>query len=272
MNKYYASISILTVTAAIVAGTIYLIQSSDSEIVSAKISKDTVATGGMIDRQNGSPSSALNTQTKTLASNAGGLLASPFAIGSPVNGSNLGLPATTVSASATDSASQTPEKEVITPQEAARRQKMEQLGYMVPPDYYNKDLKTLQKMAKAGDAFAMVHIGEKYAFELNGQTNNPEFDSKIDYASAAKQSFKEALVAGNIRSAGIIAELYFQEKNSMQAYAWHLVSDQMGDSISADWFRSTDMAKNATPELKNAAATRAAQIISELKAMQKKTP
>jgi len=89
---------------------------------------------------------------------------------------------------------------------------MEDLGYLVPPSYYTKDLKTLRQMAKAGDAFAMVHIGEKYAFELNGQRNHPEFDPNMDYPSAAKQSFKDALIAGNIRSAGIIAELYYQEK------------------------------------------------------------
>ena len=163
------------------------------------------------------------------------------------------------------------EKEVVSAEELARRKKMAALGYMVPTDYYTKDLKTLRQLAQAGDAYAMVHLGEKYAFELNGQTTNPEFEQGVDYAKAAKQSFKDALVAGNIRSAGIIAELYFQEKNATEAYAWHLISDQLGDDISANWFRRTDMAQQATPAVKQAAQARAAQIMAELKLSKKST-
>lgn len=169
------------------------------------------------------------------------------------------------------SATSEPEKEVVSAEELARRKKMAALGYMVPTDYYTKDVKTLRQLAKSGDAYAMVHLGEKYAFELNGQTTHPEFEQGIDYAKAAKQSFRDALVAGNIRSAGIIAELYFQEKNATEAYAWHLVSDQLGDDISADWFRRTEMAQQATPAVKQAAQTRALQIMAELKLTKKST-
>lgn len=158
-----------------------------------------------------------------------------------------------------------PEKEIVSDGELARRKKMIALGYMVPTDYYSKDVKTLKQLAKAGDAYAMVHLGEKYYFELNGQIANPEFERGLDYPVAAKQAFKDALVAGNVRSAGIIAEIYFQEKNPTEAYAWHLVSDQLGDDISAEWFRRTDMAKQASPEIRQAAAIRAAQILRELK-------
>ncbi|WP_395005457.1 hypothetical protein [Undibacterium sp.] len=163
-----------------------------------------------------------------------------------------------------------PEQEVTSPAEAERTKKLQELGYMLPPEYYSKDLKTLRRMAKAGDAFAMMHIGEKYYFEMQGQTQHPDFEKNMDYAKAAKQSFQDALAAGNIRSAGIIAELYFQEKNPTEAYAWHLVSDQLGDSISAEWFRRTEMAMQASDAVKQAAATRAAQILAELK-LKKKT-
>lgn len=162
-----------------------------------------------------------------------------------------------------------PEKEVVSAAELARRQKLQSLGYMVPTDYYTKDLKTLRQLAKAGDAYAMVHLGEKYAFELNGQTSHPEFEQGVDYAKAAKQSFKDALVAGNTRSAGIIAELYFQEKNVTEAYAWHLVSDQLGDDISANWFKRTEMAQQASAQVKQAAQMRANQIMTELKLSKK---
>ncbi len=195
---------------------------------------------------------------------------SPFLLGQAVTDGTGKLPDDKLLAVESPEVLGTPEPEIIPPAEAARRKKMIELGYMVPTEYYSKDLKTLRQMAKAGDAYAMVHIGEKYYFEMQGQLTHPEFDRNLDYPNAAKQSFKDALVAGNIRSAGIIAEVYYQEKNVTEAYAWHLVSDQLGDNISAEWFRRTDMAQQASAEVKQAAAARAAQIIEELK-LKKKT-
>ncbi|MDW5416105.1 hypothetical protein R6242_05915 [Iodobacter sp. CM08] len=158
----------------------------------------------------------------------------------------------------------TPDKEVIGPEEAARRKKMEALGYMVPADYLTKDLQSLKKMAKAGDAYAMVHLGEKYYFELNKNPENPDYDPQTDYANQAKSTFKDALVAGNIRSAAIISELYLQENNLVDAYAWHLISDRLGDSISADWFRSTKVYTEASEQLKQAAKAKLPVLIAEL--------
>ncbi|MEC5160559.1 hypothetical protein [Janthinobacterium sp. CG_S6] len=163
-----------------------------------------------------------------------------------------------------------PGPEVITAQEDARRKKMAALGYMVPPDYYSKDLKTLRQLANGGDAYAMVHLGEKYYFELNGNKSNPEYESGTDYSAAAKESFKLALAAGNIRSAGIISELYLQENNAVEAYAWHIVSEKMGDSISADWFRGTRLAQQASDGLKREAGARAAKINAELDGLKRK--
>jgi hypothetical protein len=157
-----------------------------------------------------------------------------------------------------------PDKELISPEEAARRKKMEALGYMVPADYLTKDLQSLKKLAKSGDAYAMVHLGEKYYFELNKNPENPDHDPQTDYANQAKSTFKDALVAGNIRSAGIIAELYLQENNLVDAYAWHLISDRLGDSISADWFRSTKVYTEASDQLKQAAKAKLPVLIAEL--------
>ena len=192
--------------------------------------------------------------------------ASPFEL---ADGTDVQLTPQANSVTAAQSMLALPEPEIITPEEAARRKKLHDLGYMVPPEYYEKNLKTLKQMAKKGDAYAMVHLGEKYYFELNGQTQHPEYESNVDYNRAAKQSFQDALAAGNVRSAGIIAELYFQEKNSLEAYAWHLVSGRLGDDISAEWFSRTDMALQASLELKQAAERRAAEILEEMKRRKK---
>ncbi|MBV1775520.1 hypothetical protein KSF73_07295 [Burkholderiaceae bacterium DAT-1] len=157
------------------------------------------------------------------------------------------------------------EKEALSPEAERRRKQMEKLGYFLSPDYYTKDLATIKKLAKGGDAFAMMHLGEKYYFELKDQPGNPEFDPKANYGDLAKEAFRQALVAGNIRSAGIIAELYLQEKNVQDAYAWHLVSAKLGDDISAEWFQKTELAQQASDAVKQAAELQAQKIINEMK-------
>lgn len=163
-----------------------------------------------------------------------------------------------------------PEKEVIPPEEAARRKKMEALGYMVPPAYYNKNLATLRDMARQGDAYALVHLGEKYYFELNGQKANPEYDPAMDYPAAAKKSFSEALAVGNIRSAGIISELYLQENNAVDAYAWHLLSRRLGDSISAEWFEKTTTYANLSEQQKQQALAKLPDLVSNINSLSAK--
>lgn len=157
-----------------------------------------------------------------------------------------------------------PDKDVISPEEAARRKKMEQLGYMVPADYYQKNLATLRQLAQRGDAYALVHLGEKYYFELNGQKSNPEFDPAINYPDAAKKSFSEALAVGNIRSAGIISEIYLQENNAVDAYAWHLLSKRLGDDISAAWFEKTALYASLSEQQKLQAQSKLPDLVNNI--------
>nr|CCO25567.1 Hypothetical protein HCH_06672 [uncultured bacterium] len=152
-----------------------------------------------------------------------------------------------------DTAISKPDTEIVSAEELARRKKMEALGYMLPPDYYKKDINTLRQLAKNGDAFAMVHLGEKFYFELNGRPQNPDFEKGVDYASQARLSFSQALAAGNIRSAAIISETYLEENKRVEAYAWHILSEQLGDSISADWFKRTKVYATLTEQEKNQA-------------------
>lgn len=190
---------------------------------------------------------------------------------SPFGSSNANTDAMVNNANnSTAAASSAPEPEVVPPAEAERRKKMKQLGYMVPTEYYLKDLATLKQMAKNGDAYAMVHLGEKYYFELNGSKQNPEFDPNMDYGSAARLSFSQALAAGNVRSAAIIAETYLQENNKVDAYAWHLLSEQLGDSISADWFKSTKTYSNLTAEEKQAGRAKLPELIANVNELGKK--
>ena len=179
---------------------------------------------------------------------------SPFASGE----GKLGNEASTSSKPAS------PEAEVVSAEELARRKKMQDLGYMVPTDYYQKDLRTLRQMAKNGDAFAMVHLGEKYYFELNGRDQSPDFEKGVDYATEARRSFSQALAAGNIRSAAIISETYMQENKRIEAYAWHMLSEQLGDRISAEWFKRTQLYTSLTAQERKSAQEKIPGLIENL--------
>lgn len=191
---------------------------------------------------------------------------SPFALGTPASDAGSGA-----NGNGANPALASPEPEVISAAEAARRQKMEKLGYMLPPDYYRKDLASLKKLAQSGDGFAMMHLGERYYFELNGQPQNPDYDARLDYRELARQEFMASLVAGKVRPAGIISELYLQEHNVVDAYAWHLLSDKLGDSISAEWFRRTRDYQNLTDNDKQLAQVRLNEIQQRLNQMAKQT-
>lgn len=201
-----------------------------------------------------------NTPQRTNAiEQPGAAMASPFGMGGTMQAGVNSAPGTNTLANGP-----TPDKEVISEAEAARRKKMTQLGYDIPPDYYTKNISTLKQLARKGDAYALVHLGEKYYFELNGQKDNPEYDPKADYPALAKQSFTQALAAGNVRSAGIISELYLQENNVVDAYAWHLVSKRLDDNISAEWFQKTAAYNSLTELQKQQGSSRVPGLIANI--------
>lgn len=233
--------------------------SSDAKDIKADVNQNNQEQLGL--------AAATKNGNNTGATTSFGLQASPFELGQPSTDAHSDVHGT--SSPQMKSVVELPEPEIISPEEAARRKKLEKLGYMLPPEYYTKDLKTLRKMAQAGDAYAMMHIGEKYYFEIQGQINHPEYEQGIDYKKSAKEIFQEALIAGNIRSAGIIAELFYQEGNVVEAAAWFIVAAQLGDDISAEWFSRTQMSMQATAEIRNAAASRAVSILASLRSKMK---
>lgn len=255
MKKTHRILATVFVGAAI--GAIYLIQSEPSsttlELAKTKAEAEHLHTFDKTEPKH-QADIAMHKPNSTSSTNMESWQTSPFAsgegkLGGEVSSSKQAAP---------------PEPEVVSPEELARRKKMQALGYMVPTDYYQKDLRTLRQMAKNGDAYAMVHLGEKYYFELNGRDQSPDFEKGVDYAAQARQSFSQALAAGNIRSAAIISETYMQENKRVEAYAWHLLSEQLGDSISAEWFKRTQLYTSLTAQEKKSAQEKMPALIENL--------
>ncbi len=152
--------------------------------------------------------------------------------------------------------------------DAEKERKMQELGYLLPPEYHDKDLFTLQALAKNGDIWALVHLGERYYFDIGVRADHPDRRAALDYPKLAKDAFREALARGHRHSAAILAEVHLLEKNSVDAYAWILIAEKQGDDISVDWFRRTKDFQNLASTERAKAEARAQELereISELR-------
>jgi hypothetical protein len=122
----------------------------------------------------------------------------------------------------------------------ARQKKMESLGYGSPPEYYEMDLKTLKRLAKQQDVFALLQLAEQYYNEERRLSSDPEFPKNEDPKQLAKQYLANAAGAGHSRAAAILARHYFDENDQVNAYAWRLVSEQIGDGSNPVWGPDTN--------------------------------
>lgn len=123
---------------------------------------------------------------------------------------------------------------------AAREKKMESLGYGSPPVYYDMDLGTLKKLARQGDGDAMLQLAEQYYNEGNFISSDPEFPKNEDPKLLAKQYLANAVGAGYSRAASILAKHYVEENDLINAYAWRLVAEKIGDANNQVWGKNTN--------------------------------
>lgn len=130
----------------------------------------------------------------------------------------------------------------------ARQKKMESLGYGSPPEYYEMDLKTLKKLAKLHDGDAMLQLAEQYYNEANIIYSDPEFPKNGDPKAIAKQYLTEAFGAGFSRAASVLAKHSFDENDLVEAYAWRLVAEKVGDSDNPVWGGNTNQFANLSPD------------------------
>jgi len=138
----------------------------------------------------------------------------------------------------------------------ARQKKMESLGYGSPPEYYEMDLKTLKKLAKQQDVFALLQLAEQYYNEERRLSSDPEFPRNEDPKQLAKQYLANAAGAGHSRAASILARHYFEENDPVNAYAWRLVSEQIGDGTNPVWGADTNQFANLSDAQVRLARTR----------------
>lgn len=144
-----------------------------------------------------------------------------------------------------------------TPEQKAQSAELKRLGYHIHERYYLMPLMKLRQTASAGDVQALTHLAERYLFFLDGKPQEPEFEQGFAYRDAAREALKQAYLGGNLHAAAIISESFLLDKRPLDAAAWNLIAERVGDKLSTDWFRDTQDYRQLT-EAQKAEARRLA--------------
>lgn len=120
-----------------------------------------------------------------------------------------------------------------------RREHMLAMGINTPDAYYAMSLHELRQRAASKDVMAMLQLAVQYGAETSDLEGEAGYDPAIDPRTEQKKYLVSAVNAGHIRSAAVLARLYSQENNAVDAYAWHLLAERLGDSSGSTWARET---------------------------------
>ncbi|WP_444996328.1 hypothetical protein [Aliikangiella sp. IMCC44359] len=153
----------------------------------------------------------------------------------------------------------------ISAEEKAEQEKFEKLGHFIPVEYYNYGLDVLKSLANNGDAYAAFHLGERYYYDLLNDPNHPDYNEKIDYKAEARKSFSNALYHGNRHAAAVISELNMIEEKPEEAFKWHLIAEDLGDTPATEWFKKQEFYQSITEEQKEKARLEYQKLKQELK-------
>jgi hypothetical protein len=141
-----------------------------------------------------------------------------------------------------------------------RKERMKAKGIDTPPEYNTMDLKTLHSRAKRGDLFAMLQLAEQYAEEADALESDPAFDVKQSPNTLSKKYLADAMAAGHNHSAAVLAKKHAEEHNPVDAYAWHVLSERLGDTSNTTLFRQSNTFGNLSYEQRQLAEQKAAEL------------
>ena len=111
-----------------------------------------------------------------------------------------------------------------------RREHMLAMGINTPDAYYLMSLHELRQRAEKKDVMALLQLAVQYGAETSDLEGDADYDPAIDPRKEQKNYLVSAVNAGHIHSAAILARLYAQENSAVDAYAWHLLAERLGDA------------------------------------------
>lgn len=146
---------------------------------------------------------------------------------------------------------------------ASAPSELKRLGYEIDMRYYAMNLRDLRQAALQQDPQALVHLAERYLFQLDGRPG-PDHDPQMRYRDAAREALQQAFALGNAHAAAMVSESLLQEQQVLEAAAWNLVARRAGDTLSADWFLRTQDYQRLSAGQREQAAQRAEELWQSL--------
>ncbi|AKU21644.1 hypothetical protein [Massilia sp. NR 4-1] len=110
-----------------------------------------------------------------------------------------------------------------------RKERMKEGGYYTPEAYFTLPLKELQKRAKAGDIYALLQLGQQYYYEGPALLEEDGYKLDEDPRFVGKRHFADAAVGGHGQMPAVLTQLYAAEGDMVNAYAWRLFGEQLGE-------------------------------------------
>ncbi|NVE00315.1 hypothetical protein [Massilia sp. BJB1822] len=110
-----------------------------------------------------------------------------------------------------------------------RKEQMKEGGYYTPDEYFTLPLKELQKRAKAGDIYALLQLGQQYYYEGPALLEEDGYKLDEDPRFVGKRHFADAAVGGHGQMPAVLTRLYAAEGDMVNAYAWQLFGEQLGE-------------------------------------------
>ncbi|UTY60206.1 hypothetical protein [Massilia sp. erpn] len=110
-----------------------------------------------------------------------------------------------------------------------RKEQMKAGGYYTPEEYFTLPLKELQTRAKAGDIYALLQLGQQYYYEGPALQEEEGYQLDEDPRFVGKRHFAAAAVGGHGQMPAVLAQLYAAEGDMVNAYAWQLFGEQLGE-------------------------------------------
>ena len=145
-----------------------------------------------------------------------------------------------------------------------REKTMRALMIASPPQYYTMALATLRELARTGDADAMLQLAQQLSNEEARLRADPDFPAGADARALARQYLADALLAGRIRAAALLSRQLFDANQVGDAYAWRLVSEQLGDGVNPAWGADTNQFAGLSAAEKAAAAATARGLVDTM--------
>lgn len=142
-----------------------------------------------------------------------------------------------------------------------RKTVMQALGLRTSDDYYTMSLKELQQRAEMKDVLAMLQLAVQFGTESADLERDADYDFAVDPKTEQKKYLAAALNAGHAHSAALLATLYWQDNQLVDAYAWNLLAQRVNDSSGEEWSRGAFA--GLTPDQRQAAEKKADAFMQE---------